>query len=266
MTGSSVISDSALRWGALWGAGARDYTRLSEPSFRDVYERVFGATGVTSGTRLLDVGCGPGLAARLAADRGARVAGLDAAEASIAIARERTPDGDLRVGDMQDLPWPDRSFEVVTSFNAFHFADDPPHALSEARRVLARDGRLAVVVWDTRATCDMTAVADAIAGLQPASAPSRDDPFAPERLGALLERAGFEVQTEATHEARMDLADLESAVQAMLSAAPFLAAAQLLGEPAVRSAIAESLAPFRTITGTYRLRNGFYFVVGGRVA
>lgn len=46
--------------------------------------------------RLLDMGCGLGLAAQLAAGRGAQVAGLDAAETSIAIARERTPEGDFR--------------------------------------------------------------------------------------------------------------------------------------------------------------------------
>lgn len=73
---------------------------------------------VTAGTTLLDVGSGAGFALRLAADRGAVVAGLDASEPLLDIASARTPDADLRLGDMEALPWDDASFDVVTSFNA----------------------------------------------------------------------------------------------------------------------------------------------------
>ena len=62
--------------GRLWGARARDYAAIAEGFFRPVYEAVFTAAGVGPGTRLLDVGCGPGLAAHLAAQRGAQVAGF----------------------------------------------------------------------------------------------------------------------------------------------------------------------------------------------
>jgi ubiquinone/menaquinone biosynthesis C-methylase UbiE len=147
MTGAAAASFNAQRWGSLWGARTRDYANLAEGCFRPAYERVFAETEVRPGTRLLDVGCGPGLAAQIAAQRGAHVAGLDAAEASLAIAREQTPSGDFRRGDMQHLPWADRSFDVVTGFNAFQFADDPLRAVQEARRVLAPGGRLAIVVW-----------------------------------------------------------------------------------------------------------------------
>src|SRR5918911_4675678 len=99
--------------GRLWGARARDYAAIAEGFFRPVYEAVFQAAEVGAGTRLLDVGCGPGLAAHLAAQRGAHVAGLDAAEASLVIARERTPEGDFRAGEMEELPWADNTFDVV---------------------------------------------------------------------------------------------------------------------------------------------------------
>ena len=87
--------------------------------------------------------------ARIAADHGARVAGIDAAEGLIAIAAERTPSGDFRVRDLEALPWPDESFDVVTGFNAFQFADDKARALAEARRV--SHGPVAVVI-PTRAS------------------------------------------------------------------------------------------------------------------
>ena len=67
------------------------------------YKIVFDKTNVSRGTRLLDVGCGPGLAAQLAAKLGASVTGLDASEAELIIARERVPDGDFRQGEMEEF-------------------------------------------------------------------------------------------------------------------------------------------------------------------
>lgn len=80
----------------------------------------------------------------MAADRGAEVAGLDAAEEMVAIACERTPQGSFRVGDLEALPWPDDAFDLVTGFSSFQFANDKVRALSEARR--ASRGAVAVVI------------------------------------------------------------------------------------------------------------------------
>ena len=57
-----------------------------------------------------------GLALELAALRGASVAGIDASDRLVAVAQDRVPGGDVRVGDMHALPWEDHSFDVVTSF------------------------------------------------------------------------------------------------------------------------------------------------------
>jgi ubiquinone/menaquinone biosynthesis C-methylase UbiE len=216
---------------------------------------------VGAGARLLDIGCGPGLAAHIAHDRGASVAGIDAAEDSIAIAHLRTPEGDFRVGDMQKLPWPDGVFDVATSFNGFQFADDPLRALNEARRILTTGGRLAVVVWGDRHECDIYAVADAISALVRSAAPDREDPLAPKHVGTLLEHARFLIRSQATIRVGMDLANLASAQRAMLSAGPFLAVAQQVGEQLVRVAIADSLAAYRKPGGAYRLHNTFHFVI-----
>jgi ubiquinone/menaquinone biosynthesis C-methylase UbiE len=105
--------------GRLWGARASDWANIQEGMVRPVYEAVLERTGVTSGTRYLDVGCGAGMAAQLAAARGAQVSGIDAAEALLEIARRRTPGGDFRRGDLEELPFGDRSFDVVTGFNSF---------------------------------------------------------------------------------------------------------------------------------------------------
>ena len=72
--------------------------------------------GVAKGDRLLDIACGAGLAVELAALRGAECAGIDASQRLIDIARDRSPNADLRVGDMHELPWADDTFDVATSF------------------------------------------------------------------------------------------------------------------------------------------------------
>jgi ubiquinone/menaquinone biosynthesis C-methylase UbiE len=98
-------------FGEFWSRGARDWASYVEPQYQMLYETIHDLLGIGNGTRLLDVGCGPGGAALLAAGRGARVAGLDASPDSIGAARERIPSGDFRVGDMESLPWPDGTFD-----------------------------------------------------------------------------------------------------------------------------------------------------------
>ena len=73
--------------GRLWGARAHDWAELQEPMTRPVYDAVLQRIEVGSQTNYLDVGCGSGLAAQLAAERGAKVSGVDAAENLLAIAQ-----------------------------------------------------------------------------------------------------------------------------------------------------------------------------------
>ena len=84
------------------------------------------------------------MAAALSASLGARVAGIDAAEGMLEIARERALGGDFRQGDLEALPWGDDAIDLVTGFNAFQFASDPAKALREAGRV-TRPGGMVVV-------------------------------------------------------------------------------------------------------------------------
>jgi ubiquinone/menaquinone biosynthesis C-methylase UbiE len=94
--------------------------------------------------RLLDVACGAGLAIELAALRGATCAGIDASARLIAIASDRNPTADARVGDMCHLPWSDASFDVVTSFRGVW--GTTPEAVAEIFRVLVPGGRVGITV------------------------------------------------------------------------------------------------------------------------
>lgn len=128
-----------------WGRMAADFATLSEPANCREYVAVHHLLGIDAGDRLLDVACGSGLALELARARGAEVAGVDASQRLVAIARDRNPSSDIHVGDMYALPFNDAAFDVVTSFRGVWGTTLP--ALAEISRVLIPGGRLGLTVW-----------------------------------------------------------------------------------------------------------------------
>jgi SAM-dependent methyltransferase len=128
-----------------WGRRAVEFATLTEPATCREYVAMHHRLAIGEGHRLLDVACGSGLAIELAAVRGAVCAGIDASPRLVAVARDRNPGCDIRVGDMLALPWDDESFDVVTSFRGIW--GTTPDAVDEARRVLVPGGRLALTVW-----------------------------------------------------------------------------------------------------------------------
>src|SRR5689334_3658928 len=86
------------------------------------WQKIAELTEIGPSTRVLDVGCGTGGFCAFASSRGALVAGADAAADRIAAARRRVPDGDFEVALMEQLPWSNGAFDVVTGFNSFQYA------------------------------------------------------------------------------------------------------------------------------------------------
>ena len=117
-----------------WGRAAADFAALSEPGNRREYVAMHHRLGVDAGDRLLDVAGGSGLAMELASLRGAACCGVDASARRVAVARNRNPECDIRVGDMHALPWAAASFDVVTSFRGIW--GTTPGAVAEIYRVL----------------------------------------------------------------------------------------------------------------------------------
>jgi SAM-dependent methyltransferase len=107
---------------------------------------------IRSGERVLDVATGTGVVAVTAARAGARVDALDLTPPLLEQAREnariaRLPDIVWTEGDAESLPYPDATFDVVTSQFGHIFAPRPEVAVSEMRRVLKPGGRVAFATW-----------------------------------------------------------------------------------------------------------------------
>jgi SAM-dependent methyltransferase len=244
--------------------GARDWARFQEPHFRSNYDTVHERLKIGNGTRLLDVGCGSGGAALLASERGARVAGLDAAPDAIEVARERVPEGDFRVGDMGHLPWPDHAFDAVTSFNAFQFARNPTATLAEAARVLAPGGKVGMVIWAPREVSQQAGIMEAIGALAPPQPPDAPGPFALSSIGvaeSVLAAAGLRLVESGEVPIVAVYPDAEAACRALMRGSAGIRAVQHCGEARVRQVILEVLAPFQVETGGYRIENRFRYLI-----
>lgn len=252
MTGSAEIE------GPEWSARAEPWAELWGDFARPAAERLLAETAVRAGTRLLDIGCGSGELCALAAGRGAAVSGLDAATGMIEIARRRVPGADLRVGAMEQLPWPDDSFDVVTAINAVQFAADVGAAVAEAARV-AR-GLVALCNWGSER--ELSAVMGAVGALEP-PAPSAPSPRVSEPgvLASLARDAGLEPRSEGTVAVPYEAPDLATLERALLDGAGFGSVLEHADAATVSRTIAEAAAPFRRPDGSYRFENTFMYVV-----
>src|SRR5215210_7843047 len=225
------VSGSAKRWGPLWGARPSDWA-LSEDQQTPTYEEALRRVDLKPGQFVLDIGCGVGAFLRLIADRGARAFGLDASEALLEVARARLPDADLRLGDMEALPYEDHTFELVTGFNSFFFANDIVAALREAGRVAKPGAPVVIQVWGPHERNDLEAMKGIVRPFMPARpAGAAPDPDEETLRRALVAPAGIAV---------------------------------LVGpdrEEEVKDAISAGLATYRTADGSYRLHNTFHYLI-----
>jgi ubiquinone/menaquinone biosynthesis C-methylase UbiE len=139
----------------LAGTSQEAYERHLVPAiFAPCAELLLDLAAPAPGERLLDVACGTGVVARLAAQRvgpQGRVAGADVNEGMLAVARTAAaglaPAIEWEPGDATALPFPGEAFDVVCCQQGIQFFGDQSAALREMHRVLAPGGRVAVAAW-----------------------------------------------------------------------------------------------------------------------
>jgi SAM-dependent methyltransferase len=264
MTSKTTTGTAGVQ-GDLWSARTDDWAEIQEGVTRAAFEAGLDALGVGAGTRLLDVGCGAGLVLRLAADRGADVSGLDASEAMIAHAQRRVPGAPIVQGEIQDLPFADDSFDVVTGFNAFQYAARPAEALEEAVRVLVPGGRVLMLTWGLPEQCEAAPYLAALKPFMPPPPPGAPGPFAlspVEALTAVLDEAQLDVLEIKDVPTVWEYSDEATALRGLMSSGPVVLAIRHGGEEGVTAAIRDFLVPFATADGSYRITNVFRYVIG----
>jgi SAM-dependent methyltransferase len=240
MTEPSAASSQWVLVDEGWGRKAVDFATLSEPGNCREYVAVHHRLDVGAGDRLLDVACGSGLAIELARLRGASCAGIDASARLVAVARDRSPQADIKVGDMNALPWDAASFDVVTSFRGIW--GTTPGAVAEICRVLRPGGRVGITVWGH---LKVSPGAWALAPFRLAAAEKVDNQAVMVSLGRpgageqLLESYGFRGVERMDVPFVWDFADPEVYARALASTGPAYEAIQNVGEAEFHRAAVE---------------------------
>jgi SAM-dependent methyltransferase len=217
-----------------------DFASLSEPGNCREYITVHHQLRVDAGDRLLDVACGSGLAIELAGLRGASCSGIDASARLVAVAQDRSPAADIRVGDMHALPWAPASFDVVTSFRGIW--GTTPDAVAEIHRVLRPGGRVGITVWGH---LKISPGAWALAPLRLAALEKVDNQAAMVSLGRpgageqLLAATGFADIQRVDVPFAWEFADPEIYARALAASGPAYEAIQNVGEAEFQRAAVE---------------------------
>jgi SAM-dependent methyltransferase len=202
---------STARWSESYGAAAQSSMHVYETvmvprMFTPWAQLLLDELELRAGEAVLDVACGPGSVARLAAARvgpQGRVVGCDLSVAMLAIAEAKPPveNGsavEYHEAPAERLPVDDGAFDAVTCQQGLQFLPDRPAALAEMGRALRPGGRLGIAVWtEIDGAPPFRALADALEEVAGADLAGRfrGGPWGfpdPRQLAQLIEAAGFD--------------------------------------------------------------------------
>lgn len=244
-----------------WTRKAKTYDRLTGRATARLVVPLLEAAGVDSGTRVLDVACGPGHIAAAAAAKGAKPVGLDAAEGMVAVARARYADIEFQWGDAERMPFADASFDAVVAGFVVNHLPRPERALAEFARVVRPGGRVAVTVWDRPGRMRLLGVlGEAVQGTEgvrdPGLPSGGPDPFRfadDAALAALLSGAGLPEAEVRSIAFEQEVADTDELWEGLLAGSVRTAALiERQPEPVrrrIRAALENAVAPYRSETG-----------------
>lgn len=269
MSALAALTEAAQNQGRLWGARAQDWAQLQEQKTLALHAAVLDAAGVQPGTRLLDAGAGSGLVALLGRLRGAEVSAVDASTALTAIARKRLPGADVRVAELEALPFADAEFDAVIAVNSLFYAADHRVAAGELARVVRPEGRVVVATWGPEDECASAAGLAEMGRLLPPPPPERKPggPFAFSAPGAveeLLETAGLHPVERGVVSCPFIYPNAEISIASQFSSGVVQRAIEHSGAETVREAIEEMDAQFTETDGTIRYDNVFIWVAAVR--
>jgi ubiquinone/menaquinone biosynthesis C-methylase UbiE len=256
------------------GSAPENYERYFVPAIgRPLADALVDLAGVRPGQRVLDVACGTGIVASLAAERvgaGGSVAGVDINPGMLTVAGS-THASDAPISwheaPADALPFADGAFDIVLCQLGLQFFPDRLGALREMRRVLAPSGRALVLVPGPAPETFVILEEALAAHFTPDVAAFVRVVFSlhqPDELRGLLRDAGFRRPDARAHSRTLPLPSPEEFLWQYVSSTPLATAVTDLGEPA-RTAVAQDVVaswqPF-TRQGRLRLELGFSVASG----
>ena len=250
--------------GKLWGKNPKDWATIQEPTGNAGYKYALGSVKLSAADNLLDVGCGSGIFSSLAYTAGAKVTGIDASEPLIAQAKQRVPSANFLVGEMEELPFGDNEFNIVTGFNSFQYAANVKNALTEAKRVLKPGGKLVAMIWGNQEDCEAATYFKALGGLLPPPPPGAPGPFALTEnhlLESILEEIGSKILNDTDVPSVWDYPDIDTALRGLLSVGPAAKAIENNGYDKVRETVLAAVQPYVQSNGHVVYKNKFRVVI-----
>jgi len=232
----------------LAGSAPEIYERVMVPLwFGRWAEALVDLLSLQPSDRVLDVACGTGVTTRMARQKvgaGGKVDGLDINASMLAKARELAAGLDIGwlESDVAEIDLPADSYDVIMSQHGYHYFPDKPAALTEFRRLLAPQGRMAFSIWDghspyTHAICAAVErhISPEIAHKQRSQ---RQTPSA-EDLRGQVESAGFSGVSIQRQELRIEVPLAQEFVPQHLGSMPIAGAFQALSEDKKKSLVAD---------------------------
>jgi ubiquinone/menaquinone biosynthesis C-methylase UbiE len=249
--------------GKLWGQRPKDWADIQEQTALNCYEYVLGLLNLNASTKLLDIGCGSGLFSDLAYSKGTQTTGIDASEKLIEQATQRNSTITFMVGEMEELPFASKGFDIVCGFNSFQYAANVKNALSEAKRVLKDNGKLVAMIWGNKEDCEAATFLKAVGSLLPLPPPGAPEPFALSEnklLETILEEVGFKIIGNIDLPSEWDYPNKETALKGLMASGPVARAIENSGIEKVNKKISEAIQPFVQANGHVIYKNKFRIV------
>lgn len=250
--------------GELWGKRSKDWASIQEATGSAGYKHVLQLCNINSNHKLLDVGCGSGFFSNLAQAKGANVTGIDASAALIEQAKERNTTIDFLIGEMEDLPFADNTFDIVCAFNSFQYAESIKQALIEAKRALKDKGNLVVMIWGNKEDCEVASTLKAIGSLIPPPLPGATGPFAlteNQLLEKTLEETGLRIIDNTDVVSFWDYPNTETAIKGLISAGTVVKAIDNSSYETVYKTIATAIQPYIQQNGHVVYKNKWRIVI-----
>jgi len=254
---------SGKRQAALWGPSAKVWHTRHEANSLSLNEWVVERLVNGNATHLLDAGCGAGGGLVLAAGRGARVTGTDAAEEMLEICRQRIPQGMFHVADSESLPFADNTFDGVIAINSLQFTETPLRALKEFMRVSKESAKIGIVCFGDTAHSDFATVGAAVRKLFK-TPPTFEGPFSlspPSKLQQAIADAKLTIAESADIDITREFKDFDDFWETQSGTGATRYSVQELGEDLVKSTMFTACQPFTDNDKKIRFNNKFHAVI-----